>query len=139
MLHGFDDITSLPEFSISVLVFTILPRFNLGNSFIVSLLTENDLSTDYTYKLQLPEIAADQIVLHTTPIGAFIIQTLFYPITLAPEHLPREKGGYSFMVTALERQMWKQWGIGECSRGRTISWKNRCIVLDYLIELSTVQ
>ena len=47
MFHGFNNVTSVPKFSIGVLVFTSLPRFNLSHSFIMSLLTKNDLSTHH--------------------------------------------------------------------------------------------
>ena len=47
MFHGFNDITSFPKFSITVLILTTLPRLNLLNSFIMSLLTKNYLSINY--------------------------------------------------------------------------------------------
>ena len=77
MLHGLDDVASVPELLVRVLVLASLPGLNLGNSLVVGLLSKNDLSIRHSQGLNgLPEVAANHVVLHTAPVGRLIIQTL---------------------------------------------------------------
>ena len=44
VLHGLDDVTSVPQLRVRVLVLASLPGLDLGHGLVVGLLAENDLS-----------------------------------------------------------------------------------------------
>ena len=77
VLHGLDDVASVPQLLVRILVLSSLPGLNLGDGLVVGLLAKNDLSSrHFQDSTNLPEVATDHIVLHTAPVGRLIIQTL---------------------------------------------------------------
>ena len=65
VLHGLDDVTSVPQFRIRVLVLASLPRLDLGHGLVVCLLTENDLS-DRNVLSCIPYLKSQRIMLYFT-------------------------------------------------------------------------
>lgn len=65
MLHGLDDVTSLPQFLIRVLVLTSLPGLDLGHGLVMCLLTENDLS-DRDFLSCIHYLKSQRIMLYFT-------------------------------------------------------------------------
>lgn len=65
VLHGLDDVTSVPQLRVRVLVLASLPGLDLGHGLVVGLLAENDLS-DRDSALCIRYLKSQRIMLYFT-------------------------------------------------------------------------